>query len=490
MNRSPLFAVALGTLLISCLVAVPVSAQKVDRSAPPKVGPPPVFIMAPIQRFTLSNGLRVVLLEKHEVPLVQINLVLMTGSVMDPEGKTGLASMTAAMVMEGAAGRDALALADAIDYLGAEMSASAGFHTSSVSLQTPLTKLDAALALQADIALRPTFPPAELERNRKDRLTTLLQWRDEASDQASVMFSRVVYGEAHPYGVSAIGDEQAIRSLSIEDLQRFVSRYYRPNNAFLVVVGDVNVQMMKPKLEAAFGAWKAGNVVPAQFPAIARKEKRSVTLVDKPGAAQTEIRIGRVGSPRVTDDYYALVVMNTILGGSFSSRLNQNLRETHGYTYGARSSFAFLLYAGPFLATTAVHTAKTDSALMELFKEIDGMLKPTPAEVLERAKNYVALGFPGDFQTVRDISLRLEEMMIYELPENYFNNYIGRILSVTNEDVQRVAKKYMDPEEMAVVLVGDRKEIQEKVVTMKLGPMQTLTVDDVFGKPPVIEDNK
>ncbi len=490
MNRISVTPLALVFHLVSCLVVVPVSAQKVDRSAPPKVGPPPVFRMAPIQRFTLSNGLRVVLLEKHEVPLVQINLVFSTGSVMDPEGKTGLASMTAAMLTEGAAGRDALALADAIDYLGAQVSASAGFHTSAVSLQTPLAKLDSALALQADVALRPTFPPAELERKRKDRLTTLLQWRDEARAQASVMFNRTVYGETHPYGVSAIGDEQAIRSLRVEDLQHFFSLYYKPNNAFLVVVGDVHVQMMKPKLEAAFGAWKAGNIVPVQFPAIVPKEKRSVTIVDKPGAAQTEIRVGRVGSPRVTDDYYALVVMNTILGGSFSSRLNQNLRETHGYTYGARSSFAFRLYAGPFMASAAVHTAKTDSALMEVVKELDAIMKPVPAEELERAKNYVALGFPGDFQTVRDIALRLEEMMIYDLPETYFDNYIARILSVTRDDVQRAAKKFLDPEKMAVVLVGDRKEIQEKIVAMKLGPMQTLTVEDVLGKPPVIGENK
>jgi len=490
MNRISGTAYALCFLLVSCLVAFPVYAQKVDRSAPPKVGPPPVFRMAPIQRFTLSNGLRVVLLEKHEVPLVQINLVFSTGSVMDPEGKTGLASMTAAMLTEGAAGRDALALADAIDYLGAHISASSGYHTTSVSLLTPLAKLDSALALHADIALRPTFPPDELERKRKDRLTTLLQWRDEARAQASVMFNRELYGETHPYGASAIGNEQAIRSLSIDDLQRFFSRYYRPNNAFVVVVGDVHVQMMKPRLEAAFGAWKSGPLAPVPFPAIVQKEKRSVTIVDKPGAAQTEIRIGRAGSPRVTDDYYALVVMNTILGGSFSSRLNQNLRETHGYTYGAGSSFAFRLFAGPFLASAAVHTAKTDSALMEVLKELVAIMKPVPAGELERAKNYVALGFPGDFQTVRDIALRLEEMMIYELPETYFSNYIDRILSVTGEDVQRVAKKFLDPERMAVVLVGDRKEIQEKIVAMKLGPMQTLAVEDVLGKPPVIGDNK
>jgi zinc protease len=353
-----------------------------------------------------------------------------------------------------------------------------------VSLYTPLSKLDSALALQADAALRPTFASAELERHRKERLTTLLSWRDEARAQASALFSRTLYSHDHPYGRTGIGDEKAIRSLSVDDLRKFHSAYYRPNNAMLVIVGDVTVQMMKPKLEALWGSWQKGSVPALSLPAITQLQKRTVSLVDKPGAPQTEIRLGLIGVPRVTDDYYAILVMNTILGGSFSSRLNQNLREEHGYTYGAGSSFGFRMLAGPFLASASVHTAKTDSSLMEFMKELNGMLKPIPQEDVDRAKNYVALGFPSDFQTVGDIAGKIEEMVIYNLPDDYFNNFIKNVLAVTKADVERVAKKYILPDKMAVILVGDRKEIESKVSGMKLGALKNLTVDDVLGKAP------
>ena len=465
-------------------------AQKPDRSAPPNVGPPPAFTMPPFERFTLSNGLRVVLLEKHQVPLVQINVVIKTGSVLDPPGKTGLASMMAAMMTEGAGKRDALQLADAIDYLGAQMGASAGMHTSAVTLQTPVARLDSALALQADVLLRPAFASPELERKRTSRLTTLLQWRDEPRSLVSLAFNRQLYGSEHPYGVPAIGDEQAIRSLRVEDLQQFHARTIRPANAFVIVVGDVTVAQMKPKLEGAFGGWKGTPTAGAPLPPIAQVKKRSVMIVDKPGAPQTEIRIGRIGAPRVTDDYYALLVMNTILGGSFSSRLNQNLREAHGYTYSASSGFAFWLLPGPFLAGAAVHTAVTDSALMEFMKEFEAMRAPVPDTDLERAKNYIALGFPAEFQTVGEIAGKLEEMVIYDLPDAYFSDYIGRVLAVTKADVQRVARTYLDPATMSVVLVGDRASIEKNVAAMNLGPLSRKTVEDVLGKAPVVEGSK
>ncbi|MCC6396161.1 MAG: insulinase family protein, partial [Bacteroidetes bacterium] len=406
-----------GAILLCLGMTVSAWAQKPDRSAPPQLGPPPSFSMAAIQHFSLSNGVPVVLLEKHQVPLVQINLLVRAGSVLDPPGKTGLASMMASMMMEGAGGRDALQLADAIDFLGAQVGSSAGMHTAGVTLQTPLSKLDSALALQADIALRPAFAPAELERKRKSRLTTLLQWRDEPRSLATLTFNNTLYGSAHPYGASSIGDEQAIRSLRVEDLRQFHARYFCPDNAVLIVVGDVTAAEMKPKLEREFGAWKGNAEAGLALPQIKQVEKRSIVLVDKPGAAQTEIRIGRIGASRITDDYYPLVVMNTILGGSFSSRLNQNLREQHGYTYGAGSSFAFRLLPGPFLAGAAVHTAITDSALMEFMKELDAIQKPVPDAELERAKNYIALGFPGEFQTVGEIAGKLEEMVIYDLAD-------------------------------------------------------------------------
>jgi zinc protease len=460
-------------------------AQKPERNAPPRVGPPPSFSMAAVQQFVLSNGLKVVLLEKHQVPLVQVNLVIRSGAAYDPAGRTGVASMVAQMLTDGSGSRDALAFADAIDYLGASLHGEAGLHTSSLSLNTPLSKLDSALSLMADAALRPAFLSPELERHRKERLNTLLSWRDEARAQVSVLFSRTLYGSEHPYGRTSIGDEKAIRTVSVNDLREFHKTWYRPNNAVVVIVGDVTVSGMRPRLEAAFGAWSQGEASMPALPAIEQVKERSVTLVDKPGAAQTEIRIGCVGASRFVEDYYPLVVMNTILGGSFSSRLNQNLREEHGYTYGAGSVFEFRKLQGPFVAYASVHTAKTDSSLMEFMKELNGIRRPIPESEVDRAKNYVALGFPADFQTVGGIADRIEEMVIYGLPDNYFNEYIKNILSVTKADVERVAKKYLDPARMAVVLVGDRKEIEAKVAAMKLGPITNMTVDDVLGKAPI-----
>ena len=476
-------------LLVATLGFV-AAAQKPDRSGPPKPGPAPVFTMPQAERFTLANGLQVVLLEKHAVPLVQVNLIIRTGTAMDPAGKSGLASMTTAMMMEGAGTMDALQLADAIDFLGAQISVSAGMHSSSVDMSVPVSKLDAALALQADVALRPAFAQSELERKRRSRLTSLVQWRDEPRTLASIMFNRTLYGTGHPYGLSVMGDEASIRSMKVEDLRAFHAQYVKPGNAFLVVVGDVTVPQMKEKLEKVFGAWQGKAGAPPALGAITQVEKRTLTLIDKPGAPQTEIRIGRIGAPRVTDDYYALTVMNTILGGSFSSRLNQNLREEHGYTYGASSGFQYRVLPGPFLAGAAVQSAVTDSSLIQFMKELQGITATVPDAELERAKNYIALGFPADFQTAGDLASKLEEMVIYDLPADYYSQYVKRIQAVTAADVQRVAKKYIDPAKMAIVMVGDRATIEAKVAAQKLAPVTNLTVEDVLGKAPVIEGTK
>ncbi len=315
--RHSLSSLALGVLLCMTLVSAPswMVGQTPDRSAPPKLGPPPSFKHAPVQRFTLANGLTVMTLEKHEVPLVQITLLIKSGIVAEPAGESGLASMVATMLTDGAGTRDALQLADAIDYLGAELSASSTYHSSSVSLSTPLSKLDSAVALMADVALRPTFPQVELERRRKERLTTMLQWRDEPRALASVMFNRALYGNDHPYGRPALGDDRTVRSYTVDDLKQFHAKHYRPDNAVLIVVGDVTVAAIRSRLESAIGAWKPG-AMPSAPPAEPRQvPKRSIFLVDKPGAAQTEIRIGRIGVSRTTPDYFPIVVLITILGG-------------------------------------------------------------------------------------------------------------------------------------------------------------------------------
>jgi predicted Zn-dependent peptidase len=447
------------------------------------LGPPPSLRLAPIQHLKLSNGLPVLLCERHAVPIVQMNIVVRAGSVNDPTGKPGLASMTAAMMMEGAGTRNALALAEAVEYLGASITVSAGYHTFGLSLNTPVARLDSALALLADVTLRPAFPPAELDRKRQERLTSLLQWRDEPRMLASVAFSRAVFG-THPYAIPSIGTEQSLRSFTPADLREFHSGYIGANAACIVVVGDVNGKTLIPRLEVAFGKWKP--VKPAQplLAPIAQVAGRRVLLIDKPGAPQTEIRIGCVGLPRRTDDYYSAVVMNTILGGSFSSRLNQNLREKHGYTYGAGSRFDFRQLPGPFLASAAVQTAVTDSSLIEFMQELRGILTQAPQTDLDRARNYVALSFPGDFQTDSQIAVQIEDLFIYDLPDDTFNRYIDRILAVSRDDVNRVALKTINPDNLVIVVVGDRAQIMQKIVALNLGQLTIMSVDDVLGKAP------
>jgi predicted Zn-dependent peptidase len=461
-----------------------------DRTGPPKLGPPPTLRLPAIQHLKLSNGIQVVLMEKHAVPVAQINLVIKAGSTMDPPAKGGLASMMAAMLTEGAGGRTALQLADAIDYLGARINASAGQHTMGIQLHTPVAKLDSALILLADVARRPMFPQAELDRKRKERLTALVQWRDEPTRLASVMFSRTLYGSSHPYGVPPIGSPRSIASFTTDDLKKFYATTMTPGNVTIVVVGDVTVPGVMPKLEKAFGAWKGKGATPPTLPAVQQIKEKTMIIVDKPGAAQSVISIGRIGVPRLTDDYYAIVVMNTILGGSFSSRLNQNLREQHGYTYGARSMFDFRPLPGPFLASASVQTAVTDKSLTEFMNELKNILEPVTDADLERGKNYVALGFPGDFQSVAQIAGQIEELVIYDLPDDYFNNYINRILAVTKDDVQRVARKYINVENLAFIVVGDRKEIEESVAALNLAPPVFLTVDDVLGPTPGAGEEK
>jgi zinc protease len=476
-------------LWLTAIALTPVHAQKPDRSKPPKLGPPPTLKLPPIQHFQLSNGLPVLLLEKHEVPLVQINLLVKVGSTADPPGKSGLASITADMLTEGAGARNALQLADAVDFLGAQLEASAGQHTTVVTLHTPLNKLDSALALLDDVSLRPRFSSEELDRVRKERLTTLIQWHDEPQAMASVLFYKTLYGN-HPYGLPSIGNEQSLRSFTSEDLRQFHKAYFHSNTATLIVVGDITVQSIQQRLENAFGEWTSGESASPHLPGIGQIETREVYLVNKPDAPQSEIRIGRIGAPRMTDDYYPILVMNTILGGSFTSRLNQNLREQHGYTYGAWSAFDFLPLPGPFVAGAAVQTAVTDKALAEFMKELNGILQPVSDDDLSRAKNYLALRYPENFQSVAQIAGRLSELVIYDLPDDYFNNYVPHILAVTKEDVQRVAKKYIDPQKMAIVIAGDQKQIESGVKALNLGPIRDLTIDDVLGKAPTIEKKK
>jgi predicted Zn-dependent peptidase len=330
------------------------------------------------------------------------------------------------------------------------------------------------------------FPAEELERNRIERLTTLLQWHDQARVIGNNLFNEVLFGKTHPYGVQPMGNETTIRGFTVDDVKKFYGAALSPTNATLVVVGDVSPTTFLPKLEAALGSWRSSPAPVATLPQASQVDSRKVYLVDKPGSAQSIIRIGRIGVARTTEDYYTISVMNTILGGSFTSRLNNNLREQHGYSYGAGSRFNFMPQPGAFIASSDVQTDVTDKALTEFFKELNNIANISDEE-LTRAKNYVALGYPSDFQSVGAIAGRLTDLVLYNLPDDYFNNFTKNILAVTKDDVIRVAKKYIVPDKVVVVVVGDRKKVEKGIADLKLGEIQNLSIEDVLGKPPVIE---
>jgi predicted Zn-dependent peptidase len=459
-----------------------------DRSTPPAPGPPAKLDVPPIETRALSNGVPVWIVQRHEVPLVQVALVVLSGASADPVNKYGVSSMMAAMLDEGAGNRSSLEIADAVDYLGASLGTFSSYDASGVGLGVPVSRLGDALPIMADVALRPTFPERELARLTRERLTALLQARDNPNAIASESFPRLLFGNTARYGIPEVGTPSTIASFTVADLRTFHQAQFRPDRATLLVVGDVQPDAVVPLLETAFGTWTPSGSASASTPTPptpgTRPDRRSVVIVDKPGAAQSEIRIGTIGVARSTEDYFPLVVLNTILGGSFTSRLNQNLREEHGYSYGAGSSFVMRKAPGPFVAGAGVQTDKTSEALTEFFKELNGILQPIPADELEKAQNFLTYSLPGDFETNSDLMARLQTLLVYDLPKDYYDTYVDRLRAVTSADVERVARKYINPDKLLVVVVGDRKVIEPGIQALKLGPVTARTIEEVLGPAP------
>jgi predicted Zn-dependent peptidase len=333
----------------------------------------------------------------------------------------------------------------------------------------------------ADVLLRPAFSQAEVDRLRKERLTSLVQTRDNPSALASAAFARLVFGSRHRYGTPAMGNQASNTEMTPADLRAFYTSFYQPQNAHLIVVGDVTAATLLPKLEKAFGSWKNGTMPPKPVVAAATQHgPRQIYLVDKPGAAQSQIRIGWVGVARSTADYYALDVLNTVLGGSFTSRLNTNLRETHGYAYGASSQFDMRLSAGPFVAAAGVQSDKTVESLKEFLKELDGIRQPIPADELTRAKNYEALGFPAGFEATADMAGNLIQLVVYGLPETFFTEYVPKIQGTTAAEVLKAAAQYIQSDKFAVVVVGDLAKIEKPIRDANLGPVRVVTADEIL----------
>ncbi len=455
----------------------PVNADAEWRKDAPKPGPASALHVPVPGKFKLSNGLTVLYSERPGLPLVAANLVLHAGSGINPVDRPGLASITARMLQQGTTTRSALQIADRAADLGATLNSGAGTDTTGISTRSLSRNFPDALELLADVALHPSFPQAEIERVRSERLTWIVQEKDEPSALATRVLTGALYGPRHTYGYPDIGTTESIKAISREDLVHFWQQNYFPDDAALVVTGNIKLAALKPLLEKQFSAWKPGRPAPAAVGSPETTDAKLI-LVDRPGAPQTTLVCFSMGLQRSTPDYVPVEVMNTDLGGLFSSRINMNLREAHGYTYGAGSAFVYRRAPGPFLVFSDVRTDVTAPATTEIFNELKRMRETqmTPAELL-LSKDSIARSLPGRFERGTEAAGTFAELFTYDLPLDYFSTLPERINAVTVEQAQAMAQKYIQPEKTIVLAVGDRAKIEEDMKKLNLGKVEIRDAD-------------
>jgi predicted Zn-dependent peptidase len=400
---------------------------------------------------------------------------------VDPGARRGLADMTAAMMSEGTKTRDGEALAAALQLLGTTVTVRVAGETGTIAFQCIASKFPATLDIVADMLVNPSFPPAALERLRAQRLVALTQARDQPGAIASRVFPRLVYGDAHPYGQNVT--EATLKAITRDDVAAFHRAYFRPGQALVTVVGDVNAAAATTSIEKTLTAWPRGGEKPAfQYPAPPASRASTIYLADKPGAAQSTFAIGTTGPPRSTPDYFALQVMNTILGGMFQSRLNANIREEKGYSYGVTSSFAYGKGPGAFRTGGDIVSAKSDAALIEFMKELRGIRgeRPITDEELSTAKDALTQRLPGTFASAQSINNAIVSLWTQGLPNEYYQQYAARIAAVQREDVVRVARQYVDVDHLVIVIVGDRSTIEGSLRATRIAP---IAITDIEGNP-------
>lgn len=442
--------------------------QTVDRAAPPPAGPAAPLHLPRIVLRHLDNGARVAVLERHDIPVVAIRVINDAGALQDPAGKEGLASITFQMLGEGTTTRTADQLAEAFADLGTRVSPG-GFTTVD-------RNVDASLALMADQLLHPAFPQASLDRIEANRAAELQRLRDQPGYIAGRVLASALYG-THPYARAST--DSSIRAITRDDVARFHDRYYGPQNIAFVVAGDITPDSAVAALQRVFGraVWPSGGtavgrsaIAPPTPPA-----RTTIDLYDRPGSPQSVIAVAQLGPRRDTPDYYALDLLNTVLGGAFSSRLNQNLRERHGWTYGAGSGFAYrrVPQVGQFSASSAVVAAKTDSALIEMMRVLRDIrtTRPVTDSELAFAKSSATRGLPLAFETIDEDAGAGAEVLRDGLPLDYYDHLTSRFRAVTAADVRRAAERHLDPAHMAIVVVGDRKVVEPGLRASGIGPV-------------------
>jgi zinc protease len=447
-----------------------------DRTTAPLPTEPRPYRFPEIARTTLPNGLRVLVAENHNAPLVSLRALVRSGADHDHAATAGLASITAEMLDEGAGDRDAIRIAEDVGILGGSLGTGADWDASYISLDVLSRNADPSVAIFGDVTARPTLPPEDLERVRAERLNDILQQRNEPGAIAGKRFAGLLYGTG-AYGNSVSGNADSVARIAIDDVRRFYEQHFIPNNSAVVVSGDIGAAEAIELVTRTLGDWAPGVEPPRPVVTPQAIHASRVYIVDRPQAVQSEIRIGHLGVPRSCEDYFALSVMNAIFGGVFNSRINLNLRERHGYTYGARSQFAFRRQAGPFVVAAPVRNEVTRESVIEMVSELRRIRTgDIDDRELDDTKNYLMGVFPATVQTASDIASRLVDMELYGLPDDYFDHYRENIAAVSKDEITRVATKYLDPDRILIVVVGSAKDIREPLGTLGM-PIHDLDID-------------
>ena len=442
----------------------------VDRSKLPAIGAPPPFSFPDIQRSTLDNGVNVWTIEHHAVPLVSLLLLVRRGSAADPSDKHGLAALTGDLLDDGAADLDAIAFHEALGRIGAQIETEVSADATLLGLSVLTRFAPRGVALLSDMVQRPRFEPKDFDRVRELRLNRLVQIRDLPQTLADRAFTELLYRD-HPYGHLAIGREDSLRVLSLDDVRRFHSTSFVPSEATIIAAGDSTHRELVDLVQGAFAGWSGVRDHPQVPPVSELQPAPRLAILHRPGAAQSELRIGHVSIARNDPDYLRLLALNMVLGGQFVSRVNMNLREKRGYTYGARTSFDARRSAGPFVLQASVQMEATADAIRESLREIAEIrgARPVTVEELETGGAALTRGYPRNFETAEQVARAATQMALHDLPEDYYTTFVPRVMAIGPQEVTDAAERHLHPERMTVVIVSDRERVEPSLGALGLG---------------------
>jgi len=454
---------------------------KLDRSKEPAAGEPMSLKLPPMQKATLSNGLKVVLAERHTAPVVNFSLLVDSGYASDPAGAAGTGSFSQRMLEEGTPTRDSLKIGEELESLSANFNAGTNLDFAIVNLNTLTLTMDKALDIYGDLILHPAFPQKEFARLQQDRIAAIRREKVQPQSMAIRVVPQLLYGKGHPYSVplTGTGTEAAVSKMTREDLAKWHDTWFKPNNSTLLVVGDTTLAEIKPKLEKLFAGWKAGDVPKKNLTQVPQPEKNIVYLIDRPGSGQSLIFGAQLAPPRNDPDSIPLELVNDIFGGNFSSRINMNLREDKHWSYGVGSFLPAARGQRPYLSLSPVETGKTKESMVELVKEYKDVTggKPITEKELKDEQSNATLGLPGNFETVQQLAGAYSQIIQFGLPEDYFNTFTQKAMSVTPESANAIAKKFILPDHLIWVVVGDMSKVEQGIRDLNLGEVHKIDVD-------------